>query len=409
MPIETPEQPSPESPPWSATSKAIVAVVALTLIGLALWRFRDLIEPLIIAAIIAYLLNPLINFAVARFHLTRGSAVLIVVALFLLVWIAALIGVGFVAFEQTQKLVVTAPSLFSRVSDWVKANLTEVSLGIAGTSYTISLSPQQFDLGALAQQALTYIQPALSSSGSLAAQVAGATFGAISTGFLIFFVAVYLAKDGPMFARMIGDAAHTPGYRADAERLSREFVRIWDAYLRGQVILAVIMFAVVSLVLTVLGVNYSLGLGALSGLMEFLPVIGPLIATVAAALVAVFQDSNWLGLSPLWYGLLVIGVMFLLQQIESAVLVPRFVGEALDLHPITVIVVVVMGASLAGILGAILAAPVTASIKLFGVYAWRKMFDLPPFAQAEAAPAQAKPNWLARFTGRGAAREQNDQ
>lgn len=408
MSNETPDQPSPESPPWSTTSKAIVAVVGLALIALVLWRFRDLIEPLIIAAILAYLLNPLISLAVARLHLRRGSAVLLVVALFLLVWIAALVGVGVVAFDQSRSLIDAAPSLLSRVSAWFEANLTTINVTVAGVTYTFDLSPQDIDLGELARQALTYVQPALSSGGSLAAQVASATFGAISTGFLILFVAIYLAKDGPLFARMIGDVAQTPGYRADAERLSREFMRIWDAYLRGQVILAVIMFTLVSLVLTLLGVNYSLGLGALSGLMEFLPVIGPLIATIAATLVAVFQDGNWLGLSPLWYGVLIIGVMFLLQQIESAVLVPRFVGEALDLHPVTVIVVVLMGASLAGILGAILAAPVTASIKLFGVYAWRKMFDLHPFAEAEEPPAQTKTRWWIKLVNRVARRSNAD-
>lgn len=394
----TPIEPS-DSPPWSATSKAIVAVVALALIALTLWRFRDLIEPLIIAAILAYLLNPLVELAMRRLNLQRGSAVLLVVALFLLVLIGALVGVGFVAFDQSQHLIVAAPSLLSRVSAWFEANLTTVTITVAGATYTFDLSPQEIDLGELAKQALAYVQPALTSGGSLAAQAASATFGAISTGFLILFVAIYLAKDGPMFARMIGDVAHTPGYRADAERLSREFVRIWDAYLRGQVILAVTMFAVVSLTLTILGVNYSFGLGALSGVMEFLPVIGPLIATVAAVLVAVLQDGNWLGLSPIWYGALVVAVMFLLQQIESALLVPRFVGEALDLHPVTVIVVVLMGASLAGILGAVLTAPVMASIKLLGAYAWRKMFDLPPFTQTEeAAPTvDAKPGWWSRL------------
>ncbi|MCA9999884.1 MAG: AI-2E family transporter, partial [Anaerolineales bacterium] len=64
-------------------------------------------------------------------------------------------------------------------------------------------------------------------------------------------------------------------------------------------------------------------------------------------------------------------------------LVPRIVGEALDLHPLLVIVGVFMGASLAGIVGAILAAPVLASIKLIGVYAWRKLFDLHPFPEPE--------------------------
>jgi putative heme transporter len=143
---------------------------------------------------------------------------------------------------------------------------------------------------------------------------------------------------------------------------------------------------VVSVVLAVLGVSNWFGLGILAGVMEFLPVVGPTISTVAAVLVAVLQTSTGWGMSPLVYGLVVLGAMLAIQVLENNLLVPRIVGDALDLHPIAVIVSVVMGASLAGLLGAVLAAPVVASLKLYGVYIWRKMLDLPPFA--EPAPAE---------------------
>jgi hypothetical protein len=69
----------------------------------------------------------------------------------------------------------------------------------------------------------------------------------------------------------------------------------------------------------------------------------------------------------------------LIQQIENNVLVPRIVGGALDLNPLIVIIGVFIGASLAGLVGAVLAAPLLATTKLLGTYAWRKLFDLPPF------------------------------
>ena len=75
--------------------------------------------------------------------------------------------------------------------------------------------------------------------------------------------------------------------------------------------------------------------------------------------------------------------MFILQQVENGVLVPRIVGDALELHPLVIIIGVLAGGSLAGILGVILAAPVLATIKLFGSYGARKMFDLPPFDNLE--------------------------
>ena len=73
--------------------------------------------------------------------------------------------------------------------------------------------------------------------------------------------------------------------------------------------------------------------------------------------------------------------MIVVQQVENNLLVPRIVGGALDLHPLIVIIGGLMGAALAGVLGAILAAPILASLKLVGQYVWRKLFDLPPFPE----------------------------
>jgi hypothetical protein len=91
---------------------------------------------------------------------------------------------------------------------------------------------------------------------------------------------------------------------------------------------------------------------------------------------------------PWQHAAIVLGLMIVIQQVENAFLVPRIVGGALELHPLIVIIGVLMGASIAGILGAVLAAPVIASLRLFGRYAWRKMFDLPPFPKR---PLQGQP------------------
>jgi len=175
--------------------------------------------------------------------------------------------------------------------------------------------------------------------------------------------------------------ARNPGYQADAERLAKETGLIWSAYLRGQVVLGLIIFVVVWLGLTILGVRNALALGLLSGLLEFVPTIGPIIGTGVAMIVAFFQPSNPWGIANWQFALLVLGLMIIIQQIENNILVPRIVGGALDLHPIIVIVGVFMGASLAGVLGAILAAPVLATLKLLITYSWRKLFDLPPFPE----------------------------
>lgn len=371
------------SPPWGTTTKALVATGAIVLVLAVLWRFRDLIQPVVLALILAYLLNPLIQLAQKRLNVSRAAAVAIVYVAAIVLLLGTLVGVGYVAFEQTDKLIAALPKLIDNSSAWVRDNVLGRTLSLGPISYTLPLWDEALTPAEMLRQVANALNLSPTQGGSVAAALASTTVGVLSTFFVIMFIAVYASKDSPQLWGAISEVARAPGYHSDAERLMRDFLRIWNAYLRGQVLLGLAMFVIVSIVLTALGVNYSLALGALSGLLEFLPVLGPLIATVVAALVAVFQDGNWFGMAPIWYAVLVIAIMFALQQIEGAVLVPRFVGDALDLHPVIVIVVVLMGTSLAGILGAILAAPVAATIKLFGAYAWRKMFDLPPFPGPE--------------------------
>lgn len=385
-PSMAPEPEPTHSPVWSPTTKAVVAVAALLLTVVMIWRFRSLIQPLILAAVIAYLLNPLVNWWSRRFKMQRSTAVAIVYLSFIVVVLALLVGLGFVAFNQADRLFVTLPTLVERALAWLEENWSR-TFTVFGVELSLGEQVGQMSPSSAVGQALAALEGTLTQGSTIAARAVSSVISVLSTLFVIMFVAIYLSKDTPLFWSKVGDLAHVPGYRTDFERLARDFVRIWDAYLRGQVLLGLSMFLLVSLLLTALGLNYSLALGGLAGLLEFLPVIGPLLSMAAAVIVALFQDSNWLGLAPLWYGVLILAVMLGLQQLEQMFLVPRFVGEALDLHPVVVIVVVLMGTSLAGVLGAVLAAPVAATVKLLGTYTWRKMFDLPPFPGAELPDA----------------------
>ncbi len=354
-------------------------------------------QPLIFAAILAYLLNPLVNLTMRRFKTQRGTSVLIVYLTFILVAFGLLGGVGFVAFSQADRLATALPQAVTEVYSWFTGNITSLTLEFGNFSFVPFAGVDDQSI----EQAIRQLASGLNytQGGTIAANLLSGTISTLSTLFVVMFVAIYLSRDTPLFGRSLNDFAAVPGYRADMERLGEKFTDIWAAYLRGQVLLALTMFVVVTLALTILGLNNSLALGGLAGLLEFLPVLGPVISALAAVAVAIFQDGNWLGLSPVWYAVLIVAVMIALQQIEGAVLVPRFVGDALDLHPVVVIVVVLMGTSLAGILGAVLAAPVAASAKLLGNYGWRKMWDLPPFPP-EPPPKPEPPSLWQRLRAR---------
>ncbi|MBP6788172.1 MAG: AI-2E family transporter [Candidatus Promineofilum sp.] len=368
------------SPPWSRTTKTIVVVSALLLLALLVMRFRTLLAMLVVAAILAYLIDPLIVFIDKRTSIRRG----IVIAIVYIILAAALIGgffaLGVASYQQAANLIEELPALIENVaaSIAVLVNRTEpIAFG------PLSLDPSVVAWDRLPEQLLGLVEPLLSQSGSVVSRFATSTVRTVFNLFFIFVLSIYLATDLPRFGGYVKSFAQQPGYREDAERLMPQLRHVWSAYLRGQIILSLVIFLTVWIGLTLLGVQNSLALGLLAGLLEFLPNLGPVISAGVTVLVAFFQPGNYLGLDSWQYALVVLALMIIIQQLENHLLVPRIVGGALDLHPIIVIVGLFMGASLAGILGAILAAPLIASLKLFGTYAWRKLFDLPPFPDEE--------------------------
>jgi predicted PurR-regulated permease PerM len=120
-------------------------------------------------------------------------------------------------------------------------------------------------------------------------------------------------------------------------------------------------------------------LGILAGLLEALPNIGPVLAAIPAVLLALLQGSSVLSVSNLVFALIVALFYFVVQQLENNIIVPRLIGQALDLPPILVMAGVVVGASVGGILGAFMAAPLIATLRIVAMYTYNKILGRPPF------------------------------
>lgn len=388
--------PPPEnySPPWGRTMKVTVAIITLLLFALIAYRFQGLIAQLIFAAIFAYLLNPVIGFVNRKTSLQRTTVIIIAYLLAATGFIWAMIALGVAAFQELSALIRQAPILIAQVTDTIQSLTTRTEPLQFGA---FQIDPIIIPWDIIGAQILRLIDPLLSQGGQFVGQATTRVVALLGNFLFIFFISIYIAIEIPKLGGYVGDIAHTPGYRYDAERLTREFGRIWSSYLRGQVILGLIIGVSVWVGLSILGVQNALALGILSGLLEFIPILGPVIGGGAAVTVAFFQPENYFGLPSWQFALLVLGLMLIIQQLENAILVPRIVGDSLDLHPLLVMIAVFMGGALAGILGAILAAPVLATLKLLGVYGWRKMFDLPPFADLEEVTRQPGPSLGERF------------
>ncbi|WP_420644194.1 AI-2E family transporter [Candidatus Leptofilum sp.] len=377
---------SQDSPPWSRSTKVIVTVAALLLLIWLTYRFQSLISQIVIAAILAYIMNPMAVMIDRRTRLKRTTGILILYLLLAVAVIGGFVALGFAAFEQVSSLIEQVPTLIENTTAVIEeftARTEPLEFG------PISFSPSSIDLALIQEQLIGMVEPAVSQGGQIVTNLATATITTLGNLLFIFIISIYLAIEIPLLGEHVAGMAQLPGYRKDAERLLREFGRIWSAYLRGQVILGLIIFVVVWLGLAILGVQNSLALGLLSGLLEFVPVLGPIIGAGAAILVAFFQPETLAQMANWQFAGIVFIFMLIVQQLENNILVPRIVGDSLELHPLIVMVAVFMGSSLAGILGAILAAPVVATGKMVGIYAWRKMFDQAPFPNPEKEPTES--------------------
>ncbi len=145
---------------------------------------------------------------------------------------------------------------------------------------------------------------------------------------------------------------------------------------------------------TAIGLPNAPALGLLAGVLEFIPNVGPILAAVPAILIALFQGSYWLPLSNFWFAVLVAGLYVLIQQVEANLLIPRIMGRSLNLHPLVVLVAVILGGSLAGILGVLIAAPTVATLRVLGEYIYRRLTDQEPFPSAPVRPSPRP--WLGR-------------
>jgi predicted PurR-regulated permease PerM len=369
------------SPKWGRPAKIII-VICMLIIGVFLtYRFIDFIQPLIISGLIAYLLLPLTQWISQRTRFARSTVLGFVYILFLLVMIVAVTALGVVVFQQVQALIENLPRWIIIVSSlFEQLAHNGVKLG----PITIIEQTNIVDFDALSKQAIELLQPILTNSGEFITKFAQNTVAQLGWFVVVLFVSFYLAKDLPRFTAVLRKLARQPGYQYDMEKLFAEFNRIWNAYFRGQLTLCLVMGLYTFLTTSVVGVNYSFGLGVAAAFLEFIPYLGPTVTVVLTIIVAFSQESNYWGLDPYTLTGIVLALGILGQQLENYVLVPRIMSNALDLHPLVVFIGTLAAASTAGILGVLLCAPILATVKMLVLYIWRKLFDLDPFPERVA-------------------------
>lgn len=355
-------------------------VVALTFIAILAWvfsRFQSIIPPLLMAFILSYLLYPVATFLAQKFHFSWRAAVGSIYILLVILLLSLLTVGGLGLVQQIQSLIRLVqnslgelPQLISNTADWLDTN----------SPIPIDLST--IDINALTDQLISVVQPLLGQTGQILGTVASGAAQVFGWAAFILLVSFFVMSEsgglrGSIFKLNI------PGYNQDISKLGEELGRIWNAFLRGQIIIFFLTVIIYTIMLSALGLRYAIGLAFLAGFARFLPYIGPAINWVILVLVAYFQPFKLFGMDPLAYTLLVVVLALIVDQIFDNLVSPRILADALKVHPAGVLVMALVSANLLGILGVVIAAPFLATLQLLGKYVLRKMFDQDPWPEED--------------------------
>jgi predicted PurR-regulated permease PerM len=359
----------PEVAPWlRRLGQWLLALLALYAVGWLIWSASPALTPFMIGLVLAYLLMPIVDRLARR--LPRWLAIL-------LVYIGGIgLLAGSIAFifplvvDQVQQLIASMPPVDRLLAMWNEL-LREYR----------ALVPESFQRP-IEQGIRSALQTAQANFASYLQGVGSFVFAQVlnilnTVTFLVGFLIIpiwlfYLLNDRDQ-ARSLVDRLLPRRARPDFWNLWGIVDKVFSDFIRGQLLLGLSVGAMVGLgllLLRLLGfdVRYILLLAIIAGITELIPIIGPVLGAIPGVLIGFFGAEN--GLQT---GLAVLAVYIVVQQLENNLLVPRIIGESVGVHPALLMVILIVMGQVYGLLGVILAAPITAIARDLYLYVYRRL------------------------------------
>ncbi len=335
--------------------------VVLSAFGLwVMWLLAPVLTPFVVALMLAWLGDPLVDRLEARGRSRNTAVVLVFVLMILLLALALLILVPLI-----QRQIITLVAALPQGQEWLMNTAIPWIEQKTGLEIMAWLDP-----GRLFEWVRSHWQQA--------GGVATTFFGYVSrSGFamvawvinlaLLPILAYYFLRDWDKLVERV--ASMIPRNHIEVvSRLARESNDVLGAFIRGQIVVMIALGVVYAAGLTLVGLNLGLLIGLVAGLISFIPYLGATTGVVMAVLAALVQ-SQGVDLQLL----VLVGVVFTVGQLlESYVLTPRIVGDKIGLHPVAVIFAVMAGGQLFGFLGMLLALPAAAVINVLLRYAHQR-------------------------------------
>ncbi|MHB0978884.1 MAG: AI-2E family transporter [Thermoleophilia bacterium] len=370
---------------WSDYTRRVMGLLLLAAVLFVVWVARGVLAPLVVAGVLAFLIEPLVAALNTRLRVPRILAGIVVLLVLLALFLVAVATLAPILVDQFGQVRFNVDDALHGFLQWLRS-VSESLRGASLFGFDLHLGPyvDSFQerlepagiIGFLpsGQQLFGSLDTILSTTAGTLAGFASSVGRLLLTMFLTLVYSLYLVHDGPRLA--VGMRELLPErHRGEIEDLRGNVVRVWRAFFRGQLLMVTLFGTMVGLSMWALGLPSALIVGILAGVMDLVPTVGALVAGGLAVLMALIQGSEHLAVGNALFALIVLGVYLGLQQLESSILQPRIMGRSVELPGIVIIVGVMAGASVAGILGAYVAVPVMATGRLVFLYVHGKLTE----------------------------------
>lgn len=323
----------------SISTKTIFQIIAILFLVYLLFLVKSVFALFFVSLILASAFDPMIDWLHIK-KIPRAISILVVYLVVLLVVGLAVYLLGGRVIKELIAIANTFPDFFTKVTTNlnIDANLNEIA-----TVDRISSS-------------LSDILGGLKNTTADIFRFLNSFFGGILNFLMVLVLTFYMTvyeKDMKGFIKSI-----TPKKNQEfVTALIHQMKKRMGFWLRGQLILSVIIFFITFIGLSILGVKYALILALVAGIFEIVPFIGPLLSAIPAIFFGFTQSVT--------HGILVAALYLLVQQVENNIIVPKVMGKSTGLNPLAVLLSILVGAQLYGIVGALLAVPVATSLSVY--------------------------------------------
>jgi len=321
------------------STATFIKLLIIAFVVIFLYLIKEVVAMIFISLILASAFDPWVDWFQKR-KIPRGVGIIIIYILLLAVVSTVVVLIVPPITKEVSLIAKSFPYYYDRI--------------IEGVNYFRGIAPGRVENEL--QQGLNVFSKNLPGTISDIFSSIFGFFGGIISFFMVLVITFYFVVEEEgikSFVKAVSPTKVQPYLNQLIFRIQRK-MGLW---LRGQLILSIIIFVLVFIGLSILGVPYALLLALIAGVLEIIPFFGPTLSAIPAVFFAFLH-------SPLT-GLMVIALYVVIQQLENNIILPKVMGKSVGLNPLVVIVVILVGFKLAGIIGTLLSVPVATAISVF--------------------------------------------